>query len=99
MKHTIIEQGRNLGDYEDGTFTSYRSMRKHFLPMQSAWAFSSDVMRRLLDRGMHTIAVVDTETLLRYSVSADVFAEHSVPIQIGGFEPQLYLELDFWEVK
>lgn len=94
----ILVSGRIVGEVADGLFKKNISGSRHILHSPRAIALSVESLTEAEHAGAREIQINDKETGRVYSCSVDEFREKSFPIQRGGFEPQLALPLDKFNV-
>lgn len=95
----IKAQGKIIGYLENHTFLKRVHGSKHMLRKPPGWCISKQAFIAEVMPQADTIVVEDTETGVSYQCSMEVFAEHAFEIERGGFEPQLALGLNHWQVN
>ena len=100
LVNTPIEaQGRVIGYLQDHTFIKRVIGSKHKLRKPPAWCISKEAFCGQIMPNTDNIVVEDTESGFIYECPTEVFTEHAFEIQRGGFEPQLALTLNYWEIR
>jgi len=95
----VKAQGKVIGYLKDLAFIKRVIGSKHKLRKPPAWCISKEAFCEQIQPNAETIIVEDTESGFIYECPTEVFAEHAFEIQRGGFEPQLALTLNHWEVR
>lgn len=87
-----------MGEVVGEVFKKNITGSRHILHKPRAIALSVESLTQAEHAGAREIQINDKETGRVYSCSIDDFRDKSFPIQRGGFEPQLALPLDKFEV-
>ena len=98
MNTRIFVSSRCVGVVHGDTFKKTIKGSKHILHTPPALALAVESLEQAKRAGARQIVVTDAETGRVYRVSLEYFYKHSFNIRRGGFEPQLALPLDHWEV-
>jgi hypothetical protein len=94
----IYTGGRVVGEVVGEVFRKKISGSRHILHKPRAIALSVESLTQAEKVGAREIQINDKETGRVYSCSVEDFKEKSFPIQRGGFEPQMALTLDRFDV-
>ena len=97
--YQIQVSGHHVGDVVSGVFKKRISGSRHILRKPRALALSIESLKQAEQVGAHEIEITDKESKKVYSCSVEHFKEHAFPLQRGGFEPQLALTLDLFDVS
>ena len=97
--YQIFVAGRHVGDVENGVFKKTISGSRHILRKPPAIALSVESLERAELAGACDIQIKDIESGRVYACTVEHFRKYSFPIQRGGFEPQLALPLERFEVS
>jgi len=91
--------GRHVGDVEKGVFKKTISGSRHILRKPPAIALSVESLERAELAGACDIQIKDIETGRIYASTVEHFRGYSFSIQRGGFEPQLAMPLELFDVS
>lgn len=94
----IFTSGRVVGEVVGEVFKKNISGSRHILHKPRAIALSVESLTQAEKVGAHEIQITDKESGDLYTCPLDRFKEHAFPIQRGGFEPQMALPLDRFDV-
>lgn len=70
----------------------------NFLQRPPALALSIGSLEQAEREGAHKVEITHARTGKVYSASIDLIWQHGTKTQRGGYEPQIYLPLEFWEI-
>jgi hypothetical protein len=86
------------GEFKDGIWTKKVRGSVHMLKRPESWAVDAADLADAIDHGIATIAIVDTETQKRYTVTAWLFDQKGIRINRGHGD-QVALPLRYWQVE
>lgn len=95
----IFTDGRVVGEVVGEVFKKNISGSRHILHKPRAIALSVESLTQAEKVGAHEIQITDKESGDLYACPFDRFKEYAFPIQRGGFEPQMALTLDRFDVS
>ena len=95
----IFVSRRHVGDIVNGVFKKSISGSRHILRKPPAIALSVEALRLADQAGAHDIQITDIESARLYTCSIEYFKQFAFPLQRGGFEPQLALQLERFDVS
>lgn len=95
----IYTGGRVVGKVVGEVFKKNISGSRHILHKPRAIALSVESLTQAEKVGAHEIQITDKESGDLYACPLERFKEHAFPIQRGGFEPQMALTLDRFDVS
>ena len=90
---------RYVGEVKNDNFEKKIQFSKHSLHKPPALALSVESLQQAEQFGAREIYITDIESGRVYSCTIDHFKSHAFPIQRGGFEPQLALILEQFDVS
>lgn len=90
--------GRRVGEVRDGVFKKRILFSRHSLRKPPALAISARSLDEARKAGAREIQITDLESGRVYASSLAHFLKYAWTIQRGGFEPQLAMTLDRWQV-
>ena len=100
MTKVYIQSGagkRLIGNIDGGIFVSRRQSSKHLYKKLNAWGLDYKAYEGLLvDKGLHTVRIVDTDTNITYSTHAENFKKHGTTLHFKPHRVQIFLPLDYW---
>ena len=91
---------RNLGYIDGDTFRSRRNRAKHLFRKFNGFAISSELLDDLKQRGVERIELRVTEnngSTTKLMSSVNTWEEHGIDYQHPQFEPQLILNLSWFD--
>ena len=91
--------GRHVGVVENGIFKKTITGSRHILRKPPAIALSVESLQQAEHAGADEINITDIETGCVYACTVEHFKGYSFPLQRGGFEPQLALALEQFDVS
>lgn len=94
----IFTSGRVVGKVVGDVFKKNIFGSRHILHKPCAIALSVESLNQAEKVGAHEIQITDKETGALYACPFERFKEYAFPIQRGGFEPQMALTLDRFDV-
>lgn len=95
----IYTDGRVVGEVVGEVFKKNITGSRHILHKPRAIALSVESLTQAEKVGAHEIQITDKESGDLYACPLERFKEHAFPIQRGGFEPQMALTLDRFDVS
>ena len=95
----VKSQDKIIGYIVDHTFIKRVKGSRHMLQKPRAWCISKQAFIEEIMPVTDLIQVVDKESDVTYECKTSEFAAHAFEIQRGGFEPQLVLQLKFWNTQ
>ena len=87
-----------VGEVTDGKFKKKIKFSKHALRTPPALALSVESLNQAEQVGAREIEIADLESGRVYSCSIEYFKQYAFPVQRGGFEPQMALVLQRFDV-
>jgi hypothetical protein len=98
-QQNIFAGGRVVGNVQNGVF--YKSIigSRHILRQPPGIAFSVASIQAAQQAGALRLEIIDTETGTRYTAAMALLLEKGFRLQRGGFEPQIALTLDHWNIS
>jgi len=107
MTEKVIFEGRNVGElytrFEDNVpIVIFRKHCKpeHFCVKYQAFGITTKVFNYLQDQGVKEIEVLyDGAKDWVYRIKLDKFGEAAIPDKLGGFDPQLFVNVNLFEAK
>jgi len=97
-QNNIYVSNRCVGAVDNGIFHKSIKGSRHLLRTPPAICLSVESLRQAEDRGASEIEIADTETGKVYQSKIEYFRQHAWKIQRGGYEPQLAMRLELWEI-
>lgn len=94
----IYTGGRVVGKVVGDVFKKNISGSRHILHKPRAIALSVESLTQAEKVGAQEIQITDKESGALYACPFERFKEYAFPIQRGGFEPQMALTLDRFDV-
>lgn len=91
--------GRHVGEVVQGVFQKTIIGSRHILRVPPSIAISVESLELAERAGAREIQIRDSETGRLYTCTVEHFRRRAFPIQRGGFEPQLALLLEDFEVS
>ncbi|MFZ5809446.1 MAG: hypothetical protein ACOY16_09230 [Chloroflexota bacterium] len=99
---TLIRLNKQIvAEFDEQTLTLRKRIvgSRHILRQPPAIAFARQIIDYVRSQDCQRIEVVDTERGVVYTASFPTFLEFGIPIERGGFEPQIALPLRYWKVR
>jgi hypothetical protein len=96
--YQIRISNHHVGDVIDGKFKKRIKFSKHALRTPPALALSVESPNQAEQVGAREIEITDIESGRVYSCSIEYFKQYAFPVRRGGFEPQLALVLQRFDV-
>ena len=90
---------RKVGRIDGDTLKKTVDADKHFLRCPPAIAFELDSLRQVRAEGVQWAEVTDKKNRRIYRASVDAILKVGREMERGGFERQIYLTLDRWQVR
>jgi hypothetical protein len=97
--YQIRVSGRLVGEVTNGTFTKKISGSRHILRKPPAIALSVESLQEAERVGARDIQITDIDLGCVYACTLQHFKSHAFSLQRGGFEPQLALPLELFDVS
>ncbi len=97
--YQIRVSGRLVGEVTNGIFKKTISGSRHILRKPPAIALSVESLQQAERVGAHDIQITDIDLGCVYACTLQHFKSHAFPLQRGGFEPQLALRLELFDVS
>ncbi len=95
----VKSQEKIIGHIAGRIFIKRVKGSRHMLQKPRAWCISKQAFIEEIMPVTDLIQVVDKESDITYECKTSEFAAHAFEIQRGGFEPQLVLQLKFWNTQ
>jgi hypothetical protein len=97
-RKTIKVGGRVIGEVANGVFTKTIQGSRHMLKNPPAIALAVEALEQAIALGATSIQITDAESGRIYSCTIEHFQQFSFKVQRGGFEPQLGMRLERFDV-
>lgn len=91
--------GRHVGEVVQGVFQKTIVGSRHILRLPPSIALSVESLEQAEEAGARDIQIRDNETGRLYMCTVEHFRRRAFPIQRGGFEPQLALLLEEFDIS
>ncbi len=93
----IYTGGYVVGTVEGTVFSKSVRASKHQLRKPPAWCLSVESIEEAESAGAREVQLTDRESGTVYRASLDCIFKNGKRMERGGFEPQIQLELRFWQ--
>jgi hypothetical protein len=90
--------GRHVGEVVQGVFQKTIVGSRHILRVPPSIALSVESLEQAEGAGAREIQIRDSETGRVFACTIEHFRRHAFPIQRGGFEPQLAMRLEEFDL-
>lgn len=96
MTTPIFTGGQVVGAVEGDEFRKTVQKSKHMLRLPPAWCLSVESLQQAEAAGAKRVVLFDTETGDTLTASLEFINLHGQPLERGGCEPQIRLDLRYW---
>lgn len=97
MGTQVYTSGHIVGTVEGSVFSKSVCASKHQLRKPPAWCLSCESLEQAEAAGAREVQLTDRDSGTIYRASLDCVHKNGKRMERGGFEPQIRLELRFWQ--